>query len=235
MPRSWPAFLAVAGALGLLLGGCEEDESGSPTATRDRSSLPRPSRQAQPIRTTPARCDVGERPGYFVPGSERDRLALLGCARLGVSGKRIEFSGNLDEIDGELHFCMNPAYSGRGQRGFYIPALCAFDPLQRFAIHDAEHPRQGVRGYALVIWGTAAASTTEVVARAAGQTARAAVFKVGPALARRFDRLPFSFFVLELPLRAACVPVSVRDDRSGATRRIGRKPNVCRRGRKKPA
>ncbi len=60
-------------------------------------------------------------------------MALLGCARLGVSGKRVEFSGNLGDIDGARHACINPAYSGRGQPGLYIPAICALEP--RF--HDS--------------------------------------------------------------------------------------------------
>ena len=81
----------------------------------------------------------------------------------------------------------------------YIPALCALaPPLSRFAVRDASRPRQGVRGYALVIWGTAGAST-EVVARFAGGTARAAIIKVSRELARTLGEPPFSLFVMELP------------------------------------
>jgi hypothetical protein len=137
----------------------------------------------------------------------------------------------LENIDGKRAFCMNPAYAGRGDRGFYIPAICAFGRLNRFAVRDAQHPREGVRDYALVVWGTAAPSAAEVVSHFGREAARAAVFKVGPVLARRLGQPPFSFFVVELPLRAACVPIRVREQRSGETRRVGPKPTVCRRAR----
>ena len=143
--------------------------------------------------------------------------ALLGCARLGVSGRRVEFSGDRAVIDGVRHACINPAYSGRGQRGMFIPAICPAGPLSRFAVRDAAQPRQGVRGYALVIWGTAGASA-EVTARFSGGTARALVIKVGPKLARPLGESPFSLFVVELPLSAACATVTVAAN--GATERI---------------
>jgi hypothetical protein len=63
MPGRWLALLALL-ALGLIGGGCAGAE-------------------APPIETMPARCNAGERPDYFVPGSVDGRLALLGCARLG--------------------------------------------------------------------------------------------------------------------------------------------------------
>ena len=198
MSRRWRAFFAVL--LGLLGGG-----------------------QAAPIETTPVRCHVGERPGYFVPGSAGGRPALLGCARLGVSGRRVEFSGDQVVIDGVRHACINPAYSGRGRRGLFIPAICPAE-LSRLAVHDAAQPRQGVRGYALVIWGTAGAST-EVTARFTGGTARATVIKVGPQLARRLAESPFSLFVVELPLSAACAAVTVAAN--GATVRIPARTRVC--------
>jgi hypothetical protein len=171
---------------------------------------------------------VGERPGYFVPGS--GRLALLGCARLGVSGKRVEFSGNLGDVDGVRHACINLGYSGRGQRGLYIPALCALEPpLSRFAVRDAAQPRQGVRGYALVIWGTAGVST-EVVARFTGGTARARIIKVGPELARNLGEPPFRLFVMELPLSAACAGITVAANGSDVTERIPVRTRLCARG-----
>jgi hypothetical protein len=75
-----------------------------------------------------------------------------------VSGKHVEFSANLAALDGELEACINPAYGGRGRRGLYIPAICKLDPpLSRFAVRHAAEPRQGVRGYAYVVWGTAGA------------------------------------------------------------------------------
>ena len=153
------------------------------------------------------------------------RLALLGCARLGVSGKRVEFIGNQGVIDGVRHACINPAYSGRGRRGLFIPAICPVQ-LSRFAVHDAAQPRQGVRDYALVIWGTAGAST-EVTARFTGGTARAMVIKMGPQLARTLGESPFSLFVVELPLSAACDAVTVAAN--GVAERIPARPRVCAR------
>lgn len=177
-------------------------------------------------------CAVGERPEYFVPGSRGGPLALLGCARLGVSGKRVEFSGNLAHIDGRRHVCVNPAYSGRGQRGMYIPALCMLPrALPRFAVRDASQPRQGVRGYAYVIWGTTGASTA-VVARFRGATVPATVMRVGPGLARRFGEPAFGLFVIELPLSAACGPVTVVADGPDATERLPRQAPLCDRGRR---
>ena len=46
----------------------------------------------------------------------------VGCARLGLSRKRTEFSVNLGRIDGKAHLCVVLAYTGRGRPGFYIPA-----------------------------------------------------------------------------------------------------------------
>jgi hypothetical protein len=192
---------------------------------------PRPQRFDEArLTSTITICAVGERPDYFVPGSPDGLLALLGCARLGVGGKRVEFSGNLAQIDGARHACINPAHSGRGQRGFYIPAICALEPsLSRFAVRAAAQPRQGVRGYAFVIWGTTGPST-DVVARFAGGTARAAVFQVPPGLARSFGESPFGLFVVELPLSAACTPVTVTGDGPDATERIPPRGEPCGRG-----
>lgn len=174
------------------------------------------------IESRPVICAVGERPDYFVPGPADSPLALLGCARLGVSGQRVEFSANL--ADGARRACINPAYSGRGQRGLYIPAICALEPpLSRFAVRAAGRPRQGVRGYAFVVWGTTGAST-DVVARFTGGTARAAVFEVPADLARDFGESPFGLFVMELPLSAACDEVTVTGD---ATERISPRPELC--------
>ena|SRR5215216_6180374 len=193
-----PRWLAGPLALAFVLSGCAI--CGSP-----------PRQRAVESETTVARCAVGERPDYFVPGPADGPLALLGCARLGVSGKRVEFSGNLAHLDGGCHACINPAYSGRGQRGLYIPAICKLEPpLSRFAVRDAGQPRQGVRGYGYVIWGTAGAAT-HLVARFMGGTAQAAVMRVGPGLAARFGESPFSLFVVELPLSAACAAITVRD------------------------
>jgi len=225
VPRRWLAFSGAL-ALALIAGGCAGGERPPSSETQDDGTV---RRQTLLIQTTRARCGVGERPDYFVPGPEDGPLVLLGCARLAVSGKRVEFSGNLDDIDGARHACINPAYSGRGQRGLYIPAICAIEPpLSRFAIRDAAQPRQGVRGYAFVIWGTAGAST-DVIARFAGGTARAAVIKVPPELARNLGESPFSLFVTELPLSAACAPVTVAADGSDAIHRIPARTKLCER------
>ena len=181
--------------------------------------------------STPVVCAVGERPGYFVPGPANGPLALLGCARLGLSGKRVEFSANVAQIDGTRHPCVNAAYSGRGQRGFYIPAICALEPpLSRFAVRAAAQPRQGVRGYAFVIWGTTG-SATDVVARFSGGTARATVFKVPAGLAENLGESPFGLFVMELPLSAACAPVTVTGERADAIEQTPPRPKLCERAR----
>jgi hypothetical protein len=222
MPRRWLEFFGAL-ALGVTLCGCAWD--GSP-----RSSEAQRSNQTRVIESTLAPCAQGERPDYFVPGPPDSPLALLGCARLGVSGKRVEFSGNVAHIDGELHACVNPAYSGRGQRGLFIPAICKLEPrLSRFAVRDADQPRQGVR-YAYVIWGTAGAST-EVVARFTGGTAQAVVLRVGPRLARSFGESPFSLFVMELPLSAGCAPVTVAGEGPDAAERISPRTKLCERAR----
>jgi hypothetical protein len=214
MARRCLASVGSLAALSLLAGSCDGGETSGPRSDRVR-----------PIESTIAFCRVGERPGYFVPAD--GPVALLGCSRLGVSGKRIEFSANLGRIDGESHLCVNPAYSGRGRRGFFIPAVCKLvPPPQRFAVRDLSRPRPGVRGYALVIWGTAAASTSEVEARFSGGAARAAVFNVEATDLRRFGEAPFSLFVLEVPRRAACGPVTLERDRSDSIR-LPPRPDLC--------
>src|SRR5918999_3173786 len=116
--------------------------------------------QAEP--TTKTRCEVGGRPGYFVPKPEESPLAIIGCARLGVSTKPVEFSADSQPIGGRDHVCLNPAYRGRGRLGFYIPAACVPAPVSRkLAVIHVEVPRQGVRGYRLVVWGAAPASTRQ--------------------------------------------------------------------------
>jgi hypothetical protein len=204
--------------LGLFAGGCSlGDDSG---------------RSGQTFRTgtLSADCAIGNHPDYFVPGGDRPPALLVGCARLGVSGKRAEFSVNVGRIDGESHLCVNPAYTGRGRRGFFIPALCALDPPPaRFAVRNVGQPRQGVRGYGLVIWGTAPPATSAVSVRFGQGAGAGAVFDVPARLSRRFGEPPFSLFVVELPLRAACAAMTVRVARSEATERIGRRAKPCRR------
>lgn len=225
MRRRWLAFFCALVALALFLGTCDGDESSTPRENENGGNLPARPKQARLIESVSTRCDVGERPDYYVPGAPDGPLALLGCARLGVSGKQVEISGNMDRIDGMLHMCFNPAYSGHDR---YIPAICMLDPPpSRFAIRDAGQPRQGVRGYEFVIWGTAAASTSDVVASFNAGRARAAVFKVRSKLARSFGEPPFGLFVFELPLAAACGSVTVRTEGPDATKRIPPRRKLC--------
>lgn len=211
MSRRWPVLLgALTG-----LAGCGADAPARPEPARLPASVP-------------ARCDVGGRPGYFVPRPPGSRLALLGCARLGTSGKRVEFSGHRDRIDGERVVSINPAYSGRGRRGSFIPAFALEPPLSRFAVRDAAQPRQAVRGYAYVIWGTTRASTARVVARSRAGRARAAVFRAGSQLAGDLREPPFGLFVVELPLAAACGTVTLRAD-GDAVQRLPRQARLCTR------
>jgi hypothetical protein len=125
---------------------------------------------------------------------------------------------------------VNLAYTGRGRPGFYIPAICKLNPPPaRFAVRDVAQPRQGVRGYAVVIWGTAPPGTTAVDGRFRRTTVASAVFTVRAKWARQFGEPPFSLFIVEMPLRAACGPIIVRDVRSEATERIRRRPKLCER------
>lgn len=228
-PRRPRVFLAAL-AVYLLLGGCAGD--GSPLSTETESSQPpQQSKHTRLIESTLVTCAVGERPDYFVPADSPP--ALLGCARLAVSGKRVEFSGTLARIDGGFHLCINPAYNGRGQRGIFIPAICKLEPApSEFAIRAAGQPRQGVRGYEYVVWGTAAAGTSDVVAHSNAGRARASVFQVPSDRAPwSFGESPFSLFVVELPLAAACGSVTVARDGRDATERIPPKTTLCLRAR----
>jgi hypothetical protein len=230
MPRRPLASFGALLSLAVLLGGCDGDQGATPNASEGGANPPAPPKQARLIESVPTRCDVGARPEYFVPGPADSPLALLGCARLGVGGRRVEFSGNLARIHGESHLCLNAAYSARGRRGFYIPAICKLDPPPSgFAIRGAGQPRQGVRGYALVIWGTAEASTSHVVARFNAGRARAAVFEVHAKLARKFGEAPFALFAFELPLAAACGSVTVHREGSDAWLRIPPRRKLCER------
>jgi hypothetical protein len=93
-------------------------------------------------------------------------------------------------------------------------------------------PSQAVRGYRLVIWGKAGPAVRRVVARHRWGKTAAAVFTVGPELARAVGAArPFSVFVVELDPEAACETILVRGDgRAGAeTERIAPRPKLCAR------
>ena len=109
---------------------------------------------------------------------------------------------------------MTPDSGGRGRRAFYIPNACMREPLsRRLDVVSVEVPDQGVRGYQLVIWGTSAPSTREVVAGYKGGETQAAVFAVRPRLARTVGATrPFSVFVVELTREVDCRRVVLRAD-----------------------
>jgi hypothetical protein len=155
--------------------------------------------------TVPIRCAVGERPPYFVPSDTPP--VLVGCARLGVSGKRVDFSVSRSRLDGRRRLCIDTAYS----RGLFIPSVCKLrPPPARLAIRYAGR----VRGHRYVVWGTAPPGTSGVRVG----SVRAAVFAV------RVGR-PFVLFVAELP---GARPVSV----VSTCRRTARPaPCTCRRPR----
>jgi hypothetical protein len=163
-------------------------------------------------------CDGGRKPGYYVPAA--GPVTVVGCAMLGLSGRPIEFSVNAERFMGRTGFCINPAFRGRGSPGMYIPASCSDDlPPDEFEVWYSGIPRQGVRGYRRVVWGTAAPGTERVVAGYDRGVTRAAVFDT---------RRGFSLFVLELPVETGCLTVTLRGS-GGQRGRVGARRNVCTR------
>jgi len=162
--------------------------------------------------TATSSCATGERPSYYVPGGAARPIAIIGCVRLGVSGKPVELSADSERIGGKDHLCLNPAYRGRGQLGIYIPARCTLPSrLRELRVLDVDVPRQAVRGYEVVIWGTVPPSTSELVAHHQGGRARGAVLRVPRALASKTGAsAAFSAFVVQLPIAAACHPIRLR-------------------------
>jgi hypothetical protein len=55
---------------------------------------------------------------------------------------------------------------------------------------------------------------------------------VPPGLARNFGEPPFGLFVMELPLSAACAPVTVTGHGPDATERVPPRPKLCARARR---
>lgn len=191
----------------VLITGCdigEEDDgvmTGPPGASEGGPPAGRPA-----AATTKTRCEVGGQPDYYVPKPEESPLAIIGCARLGLSMKPVEFSANGQRIGRKDYVCLNPAYRGPRRGGMYIPSACVRDPVsRRLRVVGDEVPSQGVRGYRLVIWGTAAPSTRRVVAHYEGERTETALFTVKRPLARATGAArPFSVFVVELDPKAAC-------------------------------
>jgi hypothetical protein len=204
----------AAVVLVLCVAGCRDAAQAGPSAAPRAAA------------TTATRCDVGVRPRYFVPTSPGSPSAIIGCARLGVSGKPVELSANRERLDGKEHVCLNPAYGAGRRLGIYIPATCMpVRLLDELYATGAGVPRQGVRGYRLVIWGTAPARTRRVTARYDGGETEAAVFGLEtPA--------PYTVFVVELHREAACRRMTLRATggaQPGAIR-IRRRPRVCPSG-----
>jgi hypothetical protein len=219
--------VVAAAALWILLPGSWPTDQDRPAAgERESTNQQQAPPPAATTTTTRASCDVGARPGYFVPGE--GPLALVGCAQLPVSGQRVEFSANLSRLDGAEQLCINPAYGD----GKFIPAICNLDPpVSEFAVRDATQPRHAVNGYGYVIWGTAGTARS-VDATFDGGKAEAVLLPVPEEVARDYGATPFALFVAELPLSAACGSVSVQAD--GATERIEPKPQVCEASSKTP-
>lgn len=168
-------------------------------------------------------CRVGSRPGYFVPGGPG---VLVGCIQLGESGKRVEFSVHRDEIKRGPLACINPAYSGRGQKGFFIPAVCPLAPVEAgLRLLDIRVPNQGTPGYQRVIWGTIGPGE-EVDVGFGGRRVDAAMIDVDERLASKAEiGRPFRIFVVELPKRTACERGAVEG--GGRREEIPPRPGVC--------
>ena len=177
-------------------------------------------------RTT--KCAVGSEPEYFVPGG--DPALIIGCAELSVSEKPVEFSVDDERIGRRDFACINPAYTGRGSPGIYIPATCTIDPDFGLDVLSAERPSQAVRKYEYVIWGVANQKTEGVKIKSLAGRSESAVFKADATITERLGiTRPFAVFVIELPLRSACGTVKVTGVGPSATRvvRQSPKPKVC--------
>jgi hypothetical protein len=196
-------------ALVAIIAGCGGDDGGRDTAA--------------------SRCDIGGRPDYFVPGGEAGPLAIIGCARLGVSGKPVEFSLESERIGRKDHVCFNPAYRGRGRLGMYIPTACVLDPgSRRLDVVSIEVPSQGVRDYGLVIWGTVGPSIRTVHAGYDGRETRAAVFPVRRPTAHAVGATrPFGVFVVELHPKPTCARVWARTRMGEITKLAEYRPRLC--------
>ena len=212
-----------------IIAGCGGDNAGRDvTGSAHQPKLKPPA--AQPAKaTTEARCDIGARPDYFVPRGNDGPFAIIGCARLGASGKPVEFSANYERIGRKDHICINPAYRGRRQLGIYIPTACLRDPVsRRLDVVSSEIPDQGVRDYGLVIWGTVGPSIRSVHAGYDGGHTTAAVFSVRHPLANAVGATrPFSVFVVELSPEATCARVRARTPTGQITKVAEYRPRLC--------
>jgi hypothetical protein len=214
-----------------IIAGCGGDNEGR-EVTGGAHQPEREPVAARPAKaTTESRCDIGGRPDYFVPGGDDGPSAIIGCARLGASGKPVEFSADYERIGRNDHVCISPAYRGRGQLGIYIPTACVRDPVsRRLNVVGIEIPDQGVRDYGLVIWGTAGPSVRIVHAGydATGGETRAAVFSVRRPLAQAVGATrPFRVFVVELHPEATCARIGARTPTGWITKVAEYRPRLC--------
>lgn len=206
--------LILLGVFATASGCVRSDDEVATSPDRDPQVAPRKS--ASDSLTPPAKmgaepiaCRVGSKPSYFVPGGENG--AIIGCARLAVSGRTVRFSADPEGIGRDAYVCLNPAYRGRGNPGFYIPAICARNPVPRgFQILAARVPRQGIRGYERVLWGFAPRDARQVVVRTGEVRDSAALLRVPGALGRRVGAPgAFTVFVAEVPRSFDCEDVII--------------------------
>ena len=205
-----------------------DNTPGSPTPESSTTSEPNSGSDLPSTRdTVEGDCAVGERPAYFVPGG--DPAVVIGCAILGRSGKTVEFSVDDELIGGKNHICINPAFAGRGHRGFYIPGACLREPVRhQLDVVDVMVPRQGVRGYKRVLWGTAG-TDAKVVAQYGDEQAQAAIFTVDPSVTGEVTaQRPFSVFVVELPIGTYCTDVAIwTPEAPDEAERVEGRPHIC--------
>jgi hypothetical protein len=213
------AALALASSA---LAGCGGGDAGSKgEGPAERADAPR----FELSRSEPIDCRAGSEPDYFVPGGPG---VLVGCVRLGESGKRVEFSVHMDELREGPLTCINPAYWGRGQRGLFIPTVCPFTPIKReLHLSDVRVPSQGTPGYERVIWGTIGSRRGDVRVSYRRQRVDAVMIDVDQRLARKAEAgLPFRIFVVELPRETACARGAAEG--GGRSEAIPPRPRICR-------
>jgi hypothetical protein len=222
----WSALIAIVVAV---IAGCAGDNGEREVTGGAHQPALEPANARPATATTESRCDIGGRPDYFVPGGDDGPFAIIGCARLGASGKPVEFSADHELIGREDHVCISPAYRGRGQLGIYIPTACVPDPVsRRLDVVSIEIPGQGVRDYGLVIWGTVGPSIQIVHAGYDGGETSAAVFPVRRPLMQAVGATrPFSVFVVELSPEAACARVRARTPKGQVIEVAEYRPRLC--------
>lgn len=217
----WASAAAIAASLLPLLSACGGDgseETRAPTRPELASGADR------------IGCAVGKAPTYFVPG---EPATIIGCAKLGASGKQVELSTSPEVIEGRSYTCINPAYAGRGQRGIYIPTVCDGERrVQGVSVLDASRPEQSVEGFGFVVWGVAQDSATSVTLQWSGGRTRAARFRACARGMRSRPAGPFQVWVAELPRGARCDIVGVLASMPARPPARARAlvPPSCRRG-----